>query len=206
MKVVAIDGSPRKDSNSQSAIEVAKREFELQGIAFETLKVGNKEVRGCIACGSCYKTGECILADDNFRAYTKKMEEADGLLLVSPVYYAGIAGTMKSFLDRAFYISQGKYRHKIGGAIGVARRDGGITTFDQLNKYFLISEMVVAPSSYWTSVHGGAPGEVLQDTEGVDTIKVMAQNMAWLMKMKEATKETVPAPEKATKRYMNFVR
>lgn len=206
MKIVAINGSPHKGGSTYNALHVIEQECARLGAEFEIIQVGNKEMRGCIACGHCYTAHKCVFNDEFFEQTTQKMVEADGIILGSPVYYAGIAGSMKSFLDRAFYVNGSLFRHKVGFSFGVARRDGGITTFDQLNKYFLISEMWVSPSSYWLSVHGGGGEEVLSDEEGMDTLKIAMQNMAWMIQMKEATKDTVPPPEKVKKNMTNFIR
>lgn len=206
MKVVAVNGSPKKAGNTAIALTAALEELKLNGIDTELLHIGSAKISGCVACGACAKTGECVFGDAQFKEWSNKLYEADGIILGSPVYYASISGTMKCFLDRLFYQSRGKFRHKVGAAVAVARRSGEITTFDELNKYFLISEMLVAPSYYWNSVHGTAPGDVLQDEEGICTIKNMAKNMAWILKMKEATKDTIVPPAPYDRIQTNFIR
>ncbi len=206
MKVLALNGSPRKNGNTYQALSAMRRILALSDIETEIVQLGDKAVRGCIACGSCAKTGICALADEEFTQITEKMVQADGLILGSPVYYAGINGTLKAFLDRAFYVNGSKLRHKVGCAVAVARRSGGMPTFQQLNNYFLISEMVVAPSYYWNTPHGSAPGDVLEDDEGMSIVKNLAQNMAWLLQMKQATAATLPPPKLYPRQYTDFVR
>lgn len=206
MKIVAVNGSPRREGNTYHALRCACDELERCGIQTEILHVGGKAIRGCIACGGCAKTGRCVLADEEFLGWCDTICQADGLILGSPVYYADIAGTMKCFLDRLFYSRGRQLRHKVGAAVAVVRRSGGMTTFDQLNNYFLISEMLVAPSFYWNVAHGRMPGEVLQDGEGLSTLQNMARTMAWLLRMKEATRDTIPEPEPAERQWTHFIR
>lgn len=206
MKVLAINGSPRKNGNTYQALNAMRRILALSEIETEIITLGNQEIRGCIACGSCSKTGKCALADENFAQWTEKMVQADGLILGSPVYYAGINGTLKAFLDRAFFVYGDRMRHKVGCAVAVARRSGGMPTFQQLNNYFLISEMIVAPSYYWNAPHGSAPGDVLEDDEGMATVKNLAQNMAWLLQMKQETAQTLPPPKPYPRQYTDFIR
>lgn len=205
MKVVAINGSPKPRGNTYTALNTICDVLEREGVETEIIHVGNNNVTGCIACGRC-KEGYCVHSDEEFKSIVDKVYWADGLILGSPVYYAGISGTMKSFLDRLFYASQGRLRLKAGASVSVARRAGGVSVFDQLNHYFLISEMIVVPSYYWNAIYGGAPGEVLQDPEGVSVLRNLALNMAWILKMKEAVKESLPAPEAYPRERTNFVR
>jgi multimeric flavodoxin WrbA len=205
MKVIAINGSPKPKGNTYLALKTACDELENQNIETEIIHVGNMEIKGCISCGRC-KEGQCVYSDEKLREIVSKIHSADGLLLGSPVYYASIAGTMKCFLDRLFYPNQGRMRLKIGASVAVLRRSGGVATFDQLNNYFLISEMVVAPSFYWNAVHGGAPGEVFEDAEGISGLKNLANNMAWMLKIKEFSKDAYPAPCPVERAWTNFVR
>jgi multimeric flavodoxin WrbA len=205
MKVIAINGSPRPKGNTYLSLKTVCDELEKQNIETEILHIGAMDLKGCISCGRC-KNGHCHFSDDKLTEIVNKIYAADGLLLGSPVYYAGIAGTMKSFLDRLFFPSQGNLRLKVGASVAVLRRSGGVTTFDQLNNYFLISEMMIAPSYYWNAVHGGAPGEVLEDQEGISVLKNLANNMAWMLKLKEYGKEAFPVPEPAKRAWMNFIR
>jgi multimeric flavodoxin WrbA len=210
MKVIAINGSPHKDGNCGHALIRIGAELEKAGIGFEVVHVGDKAIRGCTACGSCGKRGDgkCVFADDPVNEAIGKMSEADGIVLASPVYYSGVAGTMKSFLDRAFYAAGAGalYRHKVGAALVAVRRSGGSSTLDCLNHYLTYSEMIVASSNYWDIVHGRSGGEMEQDAEGLQIVDVLAGNLAWLLKMREATKESLPPPPRATKIMTNFVR
>jgi multimeric flavodoxin WrbA len=211
MKVIAINGSPRPEGNCHRALVRLGGRMEAEGIGFEILQVGDKAIRGCIACGSCGKRadGTCVFADDIVNECVAKMKGADGIVLASPVYYSGVAGTMKCFLDRAFYVagaSGSLFRHKVGAALVAVRRSGGSSTLDCLNHYLTYSEMIVATSNYWDIVHGGAKGDVEKDAEALQTVDVLAKNLAWVLKMREATKASIQPPEKALKVYTNFVR
>lgn len=206
MRVVLINGSPHKNGNTALALQTVADALQERGIETETTQVGNRMIRGCMACGACSKTGRCAFEKDDFHALCEKVYTADGLIIGSPVYYAGVAGTMKAFLDKLFYASAGRMRHKVGAAVAVLRRSGGMSTFDELNHYFLISEMVVAPSSYWNIIHGAKPGEAAQDAEGLDTLRVLAANMAWLLQMKEQTAKTLPPPPAMDRARTNFIR
>jgi multimeric flavodoxin WrbA len=205
MKVIAINGSPNQKGNTYLALKTVCDELEKKNIKTEILTIGNKNIKGCIACGRC-KDGHCIFYDDTLTGIADKIFAADGLLLGSPVYYAGISGTMKSFLDRLFFASQDRLRLKIGAAVAVSRRSGEVAVFDQLNHYFLISEMLVAPSYYWNVIHGGAPGEIYQDEEGISILKNLANNMAWMLQMKDFSKDSIPIPESYPRAWTNFVR
>ena len=205
MKVIAINGSPKPKGNTYIALKTVCDELNAQNIETEIIHVGNMNVKGCISCGRCSE-GHCTISDDTFREIVDKVHAADGLLLGSPVYYASIAGTMKSFLDRLFYPNRGRMRLKVGASIAVLRRSGGITTFDQLNNYFLISEMMIAPSYYWNVIHGGAPGEVTQDAEGITVLRNLANNMAWMLNIKEFSKDTYPVPKPVDRAWTNFIR
>ncbi len=211
MKVVAINGSPHKKGNTYHALMGVSKQLEENGIDFEIIHIGNKLVRGCLACGGCAKNKDeqCTITTDPLNEWVQQMKEADGIILASPVYYAGIPGTMKSFLDRAFYVSGSNgnlFRSKVGAAVVAVRRTGGSSTFDSLNHYLNYSEMILATSNYWNITHGTAPGEVLQDAEGMQIMEVLGRNMAWLLKMREQTKDSVPAPARVPKVYTNFIR
>ncbi|MFH0896066.1 MAG: flavodoxin family protein [Bacteroidota bacterium] len=208
MKVIAINGSPKGEGNTYQAMRMLGNELEAAGIEFEVLHIGNRAIRGCTACMKCYanKDQKCATQDD-FNSFIPKIMEADGLVIGSPVYYSGIAGTMKCFLDRLFYISGANgnfFRHKVGAAITAVRRSGGSSTLDGLNHYLNYAEMLVATSNYWNIIHGRTPGEVSQDAEGVQIMRVLGKNMAWMLKMREAT--TIPEPEMEKKEITNFVR
>lgn len=211
MKVVAINGSPRKEGNTYHALMGVGKQLMENGIEFEIIHIGNKAVRGCMACGGCSrnKDEKCVITTDPLNEWVQKMKDADGIILGSPVYYAGIPGTMKSFIDRAFYVSGSNdnlFRQKVGAAVVAVRRTGGSSTFDSLNHYLNYSEMILATSNYWNITHGLSKGEALKDDEGVQIMEVLGRNMAWLLKMREQTKESVPAPDKVDKIYTNFIR
>ena len=211
MKVVAFNGSPNKNGNTWHAIKMVTDELEKEGIATEIIHVGNKAVRGCLACGQCVKkkNEQCIQSEDPVNEWIQLMKEADGILIGSPVHYSAIAGTMKSFLDRAFYVSGvngSLLRHKVGAAVVAVRRSGGLPTFNQLNNFLCYSEMLLPSSNYWNVIHGTRPGEATQDEEGKQIMRTLGRNMAWLMKLVENGKGTIAPPEKEGKVYMNFIR
>ena len=205
MKVLLINGSPRKDGNTAIALNEMIKVFESQGIETELLHIGGKDIRGCIACGKCRQLGHCVFDDIVVQA-SQKLAEADGLVVGSPVYYASANGTVVSFMDRLFYSNSADLRMKVGAAVSVARRGGQTTTFDQLNKYFTISGMPVASGQYWNGVHGAAPGEAENDTEGLQQMRTLAANMAFLMKSIALGKEKFGLPEKEKPQRMNFIR
>lgn len=211
MKVIAINGSPHAQGNTFHALSVAGAQLAEAGIDFEILHIGHRLIHGCIGCGNCRKALDerCHLKDDGVNEAIQKMKEADGIILGSPVHFAGIAGTMKCFLDRAFYVAGsngGLFRNKVAAAVVAVRRTGGSMTFDSLNHYLLYSEMLIATSNYWNIIHGRMPGEVLQDEEGVQIMQVLAKNMIWQLKMREATKESIPAPTPTAKVMTSFIR
>ena len=211
MKVIAINGSPKKDGNTYHALNMVGTELMAACIDFEIIHIGHKAVHGCMACNNCFKNRDekCSIKTDDLNDWIQKMKEADGIIIGSPVYYAGIPGTMKCFLDRVFYVagSNGNlFRHKVGAAVVAVRRTGGSVTFDSLNHYLTYSEMILATSSYWNVIHGTGPGEVENDAEGVQIMQTLGRNMAWILKMKEATKETVEEPKKVRKVMTNFIR
>ena len=209
MKVVAINGSPKKQGNTFAAISAVGEQLIKENIEVEILHVGNQPVRGCIACQQCAKNRneQCVLGGDEVNAWIQKMKEADGLILGSPVYFSAIAGTMKCFLDRAFYVASsngGLFRHKVGVSVVADRRAGGVTTYNQLNNYINYSQMFMPSSNYWNVTYGGAPGEVLQDEEGKQILRILGKNMAWLLKTKAAS--SIPLPEPEQKTLFNFIR
>lgn len=204
MKVIAINGSPRADGNTAYAISLVLEQLEKEGIETEVIQVGNKAIRGCIGCGGCSRDGHCVFQDDQVNEWADKMAAADGLLIGTPVYYAGINGTLKSFLDRVFYSHGRQMRHKVGAAVAAVRRTGGMPALEDINRFFTISEMLVPSSSYWNVIHGRAAGEARQDEEGKQTMKILGQNMAWLLKMRENGLAT--EPERQPKVSMNFIR
>lgn len=209
MKVVAFNGSPKKEGNTYQAIRMAAEELEKEGIEVEIVHVGDKVIRGCMACGGCFRNGDsqCVVKNDPVNEYIDKMIEADGIILGTPVHYSAIGGTMKSFLDRAFYaISSDKLRHKVGAAVVAVRRSGGVPTFNQLGNYLSYKEMLVPSTNYWNVIHGAMPGDVQKDEEGKQIMRVLGKNMAWTLKLVEAGKGIVTEPEIEKKVMMNFIR
>jgi len=205
MKVLLINGSPRKKGNTAYALSQMAEVFAQEGIEAEILQIGGENLRGCIACGACHKMGRCVF-DDAVNEAAEKFREADGLVLGSPVYYASAAGTMISFLDRLFQSTPFDKRMKVGASVVVARRGGCSATFDELNKYFTISGMPVASSHYWNSVHGRTPGEAAQDEEGIATVRNLAHNMAFLMKSIDLGKQTYGMPQEEPRVSTHFIR
>ena len=205
MKVLLINGSPRANGNTALALEEMVKVFAQEGIETEIVQVGNKDIRGCLACTSCYKDGKCVV-NDIVNECAAKFEECDGMVVASPVYYASANGTLISFLDRLFYSSHFDKRMKVGASVAVARRGGCSATFDQLNKYFTISGMPVASSQYWNSVHGAAQGQAKEDAEGLQTMRTLAKNMSFLMKSIALGKDQFGLPEKEAPQRTNFIR
>lgn len=208
MKVVAFNGSPRERGNTYCALKIVTEKLELEGIKTEIIHVGNKTIQGCLGCRVCFKRkdNKCF-KDDGVNEMVEKMIEADGIIIGSPVHFAGIGGTMKSFLDRAFYISTANgnlLRHKVGASVVAVRRSGGVTTFEQLNHFLNYSEMLIPTSNYWNVIHGGSPEEAYEDIEGVQAMKVLGENMAWLLKT--VSKNIENSPKKMDKIYTNFIR
>lgn len=211
MKVIAINGSPNKNGNTFHALNMVGVELNAAGIEFEILHVGHKMIHGCTACGKCAvnKDEKCIIKTDDLNKWIQQIKFADGLIIGAPVHYAGIPGTMKSFLDRLFYVAGsngGIFRQKVAAAVVSVRRTGGSATFDSLNHYLNYSEMIIATSNYWNVIHGRSAGEVTQDGEGRQIMRVLGKNMAWLLKMKEATANTIESPKSEKKEYTHFIR
>jgi len=211
MKVIAFNGSPRKEGNTYQALRMVTNELNNEDIQTEIIQVGDKKIQGCLGCGNCARNKDecCVIQGDSLNAWVQKMKAADGILLGSPVHYAGVGGTMKSFLDRAFMVAGvngGLLRHKVGACVSAVRRSGGLPTFNQLNVYLLYSEMVIPASNYWNVIHGTKPADALEDEEGMQIMRTLGKNMAWLMKSLEYSRDKVVAPEKEKKRYTNFIR
>ena len=205
MKALLINGSPKAKGNTAFALAQMAEVFSEQGIDVQTIHVGNQAVRGCIACGACKKAGKSVF-DDTVNQTAELFREADGLVVASPVYYASANATLIAFLDRLFQSTSFDKRMKVGASVVVARRGGCSATFDELNKYFTISQMPVASSHYWNSVHGGAPGEAAQDAEGIATVRNLARNMTFLMKSIALGKETFGLPELEPLVRTNYIR
>ncbi len=208
MKVLAINGSPKNNGNTATAMGVMQKVFEEKNIEMEIITIGNKEVRGCIGCSRCVKENNCRCEafNDVVNEALEKMKDADALLIGSPVYFAGMNGTMKSFLDRFFYAgnSSGIFKYKVGAGIAAVRRSGGSETFFDLMKYLTYAQMMLPTSTYWNVVHGRTPGEMLKDEEGVQTVQTLADNMAFLMNVLNET--NVERPEPRQKKWTHFVR
>jgi multimeric flavodoxin WrbA len=211
MKVIAINGSPKKGGNTFQALNMVGNELIASGINFEILHIGHKLIHGCTACGKCAvnKDEECSIKTDDINKWIKQLKNADGIIFGSPVYYSGIAGSMKCFLDRVFYVSGSNgnlFRHKVGAAVVALRRTGGSSTFDSLNHYLNYSEMIIATANYWNVIHGRNEGEVNLDLEGTQIMRVLGKNMAWLLKMKETTNGLIEEPKAEKKVATNFIR
>ncbi len=208
MKVLAINGSPKSNGNTATAIDVMKKVFEEKNIEVEVVTIGNENVRGCIGCGRCYSAGngKCEAFDDIVNTVIEKVESADAIIIGSPVYFSGVNGTMKSFLDRFFYAgnSKGIFKHKIGAAVVAVRRTGGSETFFDLMKFLTYAQMVIPTSTYWNVIHGRTPGEALKDAEGVQTMQTLADNMAYMMEVMKESKVEKPVERK--KAFTHFIR
>ena len=207
MKVLLINGSPRSKGNTYIALcEVAKA-LEGNGIDTEIVSIGTKAIQGCIACNRCSELGHCVFNDALYHSIRTKLETADGIIIGSPVYYAGPNGSLCALLDRLFYSASPLLQYKPAASVAVCRRGGASATFDRLNKYFTINKMPVVSSTYWNEVHGNTPEEVMQDKEGLQTMHNLGKNMAWALKMiDEAKKGGLNAPEQESGSRTNFIR
>lgn len=205
MKILLINGSPKREGNTFIALNEVAKTLEAEGIEAEIIHVGHKDVHGCIACNKCREQGKCVF-DDIVNEVNKKFETADGIIVGSPVYYASPAGTLLSFMDRLFYSATFDKSMKVGAAVAVARRGGTTATFDVLNKYFTISNMPIVSSQYWNNVHGRMPGEAAQDAEGLQIMRQLARNMAFLVKSIRLGKEKFGMPEREEWNPTNFIR
>lgn len=204
MKVLILNGSPRVDGNTSIAVEEIVKTLEEEGVESEVVQIGNKNIRGCVACGGCSNTGKCVF-DDEVNEIAAKFEEADGLIVASPVYYANANATLIACLDRLFYSTQFDKTMKVGASVAVARRGGCSATFDELNKYFTISNMPIVPSQYWNSVHGRVKGDASKDLEGLQTMRTLARNMAFLMKSISLGKEKYGLPKTEERVWTHFI-
>lgn len=203
MKVLLINGSPHKEGCTFTALSEVVAALQNNDIETEIFHIGTKPVRGCIACGRCYELGKCIFEDDCANELAQKMQEADGIVIGSPVYYAGPNGALCALLDRAFYQSSGKYRGKPSAAVVSCRRGGASASFDRLNKYFTINQMPVVASQYWNAVHGNVPDEVRQDLEGLQIMRTLGNNMAWMLK--NIAEADIPMSELEQFQRTNFI-
>lgn len=207
MKVLLLNGSPKANGNTALALKEMAAVFAREGIEAEIIHVGNKDIRGCIACGSCGRLGKCVF-DDLVNEVAAKFEAADGLVVGSPVYYAGANATVMALMQRLFYSSHFDKTMKVGASVAIARRGGCSATYDEMNKFFGISGMPIAPSQYWPMVHGNTPDQVRQDEEGLQTMRTLGRNIAFMVKAFSLAKEngiTPPELEKE-KKFTNFIR
>ena len=205
MKVLMINGSPRSNGNTSLALQEMETIFKAEGIETEIVQVGNKAIRGCIACGKCAEKGRCVF-NDAVNEVAPKFEACDGLVVGSPVYYASANATLVAFLTRLFFSTPFDKTMKVGAAVAVAWRGGLSATFDELNKFFTISGMPVASSQYWNSVHGREPGQAAQDAEGLQTMRTLARNMTFLMRSIQLGKEKYGLPEREVPQRTHFIR
>ncbi len=205
MKVLMLNGSPRQGGNTAAALKEMEKIFLEEGLETETLQIGGKDIRGCMACGSCKERSRCVF-DDLVNETAPKFEAAQGLVVATPVYYASANGTLVSFLDRLFYSTSFDKTMKVGASVAVARRGGISATYDELNKYFAISGMPIATGQYWNAVYGQAKGEVLEDHEGMQTMRTLARNMVFLVKAVALGKEQYGLPEREPFQRTNFIR
>ncbi|MDE6281294.1 MAG: flavodoxin family protein [Oscillospiraceae bacterium] len=205
MKVLMLNGSPRPQGNTSTALREMEQTFQAEGVETELIQVGNRDIRGCVACGGCAKLGKCVF-DDIVNELAPKFEASDGLVVGSPVYYASANATLVALLTRLFYSTPFDKTMKVGASVVVARRGGLSATFDELNKFFTISGMPLASSQYWNSVHGRLPGEAAQDAEGLQTMRALARNMTFLMKSIALGKEKYGLPAQEPRQVTNFIR
>lgn len=207
MKVILVNGSPKAKGCTYTALCEVAGALEKSGIETEIFHVGTEAIRGCMGCGACRKLDKKCVYNDSVNTFIEKAETADGFIFGSPVHYASASGVLTSFLDRAFYAGKPNFEYKPGAVIVSCRRGGASAAFDQLNKYFTISNMPIVSSQYWNQVHGNNPEEVKQDLEGMQTMRTLGNNMAWLLKTIEAGKKVgIDIPEKEIKVSTNFIR
>ncbi len=205
-KVLLINGSPNVKGTTYTALQEVANQLELQAVETEIIHIGNKDIRGCIACRKCRELGKCVF-NDIVNEVQEKLNQCDGLVVGSPVYYASANGTLISFLDRLFYSNAGEdMTMKVGAAVVSARRAGTTATFDQLNKYFTITGMPIVSSQYWNNIHGNSAEEAMQDKEGMQVMRVLGKNMAFLIKGIALAKEEIGLPEKEKRDWTNFIR
>ncbi len=206
MKVILVNGSPNEKGCTYTALCEAEKELNKNGVETEIFWVGSKPLAGCTGCGGCGKTGKCVF-DDTVNEMIEKLDKADGFIFGSPVHYASASGAVTSFMDRLFYSAGGKMRGKPGAAVVSCRRGGASASFDQLNKYFTINSMPIVSSQYWNQVHGNAPEEVTRDLEGLQTMRTLAKNMAWLLKCIDLGKKNgIEIPPQEAKIKTNYIR
>lgn len=206
MKVLLINGSPHRKGCTYTALAEVAATLEENGVNTEIFHIGAGAIHGCTACGACFESGYCVFKDDSVNRGIDLARAADGIIVGSPVYYAGPNGTLCAFLDRMFFMKSRAYAYKPAAAIVSCRRGGASAAFDRLNKYFTISNMPVVSSQYWNAVHGNTPDEVRQDLEGLQIMRTLGRNMAWLLKCIDAARGKVPYPEPEAIQRTNFIR
>ena len=207
VRVLLLNGSPHEAGCTCTALREVGAALEREGVETELVWIGKQPIAGCVACGACGKTGACVFREDGVNALAARLDDFDGMIVGSPVYYAGPAGQLCCFLDRLFYSAGGKLAGKLGAAVVSCRRGGASAAFDRLNKYFTINNMPLVPSQYWNQVHGNCPEEVRRDEEGMQTMRTLGQNMAWLLRQRQAAGTLgVGAPVYEEKRRTNFIR
>ena len=206
MNVLLVNGSPHKSGCTFTALSEVANRLNMHEIETNIFHIGTESIRGCMACGKCIPSGYCIYSDDRVNSCIDLLKKADGLIVGSPVYYAGPNGALRAFLDRLFYRKSRSYEYKPAAAIVNCRRGGASSAFDSLNKYFLISNMPIVPSQYWNETHGTTPEEVRQDLEGLQTMRTLGDNMAWLLKVIDVGKKTFPYPVHEDPIRTNFIR
>lgn len=204
MKVLLINGSPHSKGNTYIALSEIVKTLNQEDVEAEIVSIGTQAIHGCIACGSCRETGICVFKDEKYSLIREKLKGADGLIIGSPVYFSGPNGALCALLDRVFYSCRSDLLYKPAASVVVCRRGGASAAFDRLNKYFTLLNMPIVSSQYWNSVHGGSQGEASQDVEGLQTMRVLAKNMAWLLKKIHQNKEQYPELEPRI--YTNFIR
>lgn len=204
MKVLLINGSPRPNGNTHRALNEVAAALNECGIETDIVSIGTRAVQGCIACGKCSSLGHCVFEDQIYTTVRQKAGEADGIVIGSPTYYAGPNGSLCALLDRLFYSSGSLLQYKPAAAVAVCRRGGASATYDRLNKYFTINNMPVVSANYWNSVHGAAIGEAEEDAEGLQTMRILGRNMAWMLRSLDKEKHSRPVPEPKIK--TNFIR
>ena len=206
MHVLLINGSPHQAGSTYTALSEVAGQLEAEGIAADIVHIGHKPIGPCTGCFRCFETGYCVFKDEPVNTFIDLARQADGIVVGSPVYFAGPNGSLTCLLDRMFIGKGAHYAYKPAASVAVLRRGGGSATFDRLNKYFTISNMPVVSSQYWNSVHGLNPEEIKQDLEGMQVMRMLGRNMAWLLKCIDAAKGTVPYPESEPKVMTNFIR
>ncbi len=206
MKVLLINGSPHPNGCTATALREVEKQLQKHQIETTLFHIGNDPIQGCMACGFCKKNGRCVCENDTVNECAELMRRADGLVIGSPVYYAGPSGALCALLDRAFYIVSREMSMKPGAAVASCRRAGSTATLDRLNKYFTICNMPVVSSQYWNEIHGNTPDEVVKDLEGMQTMRTLGDNMAFLCKAIELGKQNLPPLEREQKIMTNFIR